>query len=152
MHAMNKHEKNWFIVVKRFKGKGPWKWFGHFWFFNHSLRWFLMVSPKDGFTLLWINFNSILKKKSMPFLTNHGMTFVLKVWNCKNLCLLFVTFAIFNWIKIESWTNIRPHYKGPFFSDHTVISNIYHSNPYMFGEEIHLKNKKLFIVFYSCAH
>jgi hypothetical protein len=35
--------------VKIFNKKGPKKWFGYFWFLNHSLKWFLMVPPKDGF-------------------------------------------------------------------------------------------------------
>jgi hypothetical protein len=35
--------------VKIFNKKGPKKWFGCFWFFNHSFRWFLVVPPKDGF-------------------------------------------------------------------------------------------------------
>jgi len=45
---MDKQEKK-FIIVKTFKEKGPGKWFGHFWFFNYFLKWFLIVSPKDGF-------------------------------------------------------------------------------------------------------
>jgi hypothetical protein len=36
---MDKHEKKKIIVVKTFKGENPRKWFGHFWFFNHSLGW-----------------------------------------------------------------------------------------------------------------
>jgi hypothetical protein len=36
--------------VKTVNKKGLEKWFGCFWFFNHSLRWFLVVPPKDGFT------------------------------------------------------------------------------------------------------
>jgi hypothetical protein len=42
-------KKNPIIVVKTFKGKGEGKWFGQLWFHNHSLRWLLMVPPKDGF-------------------------------------------------------------------------------------------------------
>jgi hypothetical protein len=49
---MNEHEQKKYIVVKKFFKKGPTKWFGHFLFFNHSLRWFLMVSPKDGFAYI----------------------------------------------------------------------------------------------------
>ncbi len=37
------------IVVKTFKVKGLGKWFGCFWFFNHSLKWFLVAPPKDWF-------------------------------------------------------------------------------------------------------
>jgi hypothetical protein len=37
--------------MKIFKIKGLGKWFGHFWFLNHSLKWFLVVPPKDAFTL-----------------------------------------------------------------------------------------------------
>ncbi len=35
--------------VKTFFKKGLGKCFGHFWFLNHSLRWFIVVPPKDGF-------------------------------------------------------------------------------------------------------
>jgi len=38
--------------VKTFKVKDPRKWFYCFWFFNHSLKWFLIVSPKDAFIQL----------------------------------------------------------------------------------------------------
>jgi len=41
--------KKKFIVVKTFKVKGLGKWFGCFWFFNHSLKWFLVAPPKDWF-------------------------------------------------------------------------------------------------------
>jgi len=51
MHAMDKHEKK-IIVAKTFKVKGPRKRFGYFWFLCHSLRWFLVASPKDTFTLV----------------------------------------------------------------------------------------------------
>jgi hypothetical protein len=44
MHAMDKHEeKNY--SYEFFLKKGPKKRFGH-----HSLRWFLVVPPKDGFS------------------------------------------------------------------------------------------------------
>jgi hypothetical protein len=65
---MDKHKKKQIIVVKTFKRKGPRKWFGHFRFFNHSLKWFLMVTPKDKFThklqkcnvkVLVVNFDKI---------------------------------------------------------------------------------------------
>jgi hypothetical protein len=45
---MNEHEKNHYIVVKKFERKGPTIWFGHFLFFNHSLRWFLAIHPRMG--------------------------------------------------------------------------------------------------------
>ncbi len=32
-----------------FNEKSSKKWFGYFWFLNHSLRWFLKVPPKDWF-------------------------------------------------------------------------------------------------------
>jgi len=35
--------------VKTFNEKGPKKWFSCLWFPNQSLKWFLMVPPKDGF-------------------------------------------------------------------------------------------------------
>jgi hypothetical protein len=45
---MDKHEgKNY--NYEKIKGKDLRKWFGHFWFFNHSLSWFLVVPPKGGF-------------------------------------------------------------------------------------------------------
>jgi hypothetical protein len=37
--------------MKTFNEKALEKWFGCFWFFNHSLRWFLVVPPKDGFAI-----------------------------------------------------------------------------------------------------
>jgi hypothetical protein len=37
--------------MKKISKKGLEKWFGYFWLFNHSLKWFLMVPPKDGFAL-----------------------------------------------------------------------------------------------------
>jgi len=53
--AINKHEKKKIIIVKTFKVKDPRKWFYCFWFFNHSLRWFLIVPPKDSFIQLqWL--------------------------------------------------------------------------------------------------
>ncbi len=48
MHAMDKHEKK-IIIVKTFKEKSPRILFGHFWFFKNSLKWFLVVLPKDTF-------------------------------------------------------------------------------------------------------
>jgi hypothetical protein len=42
-------ENNNLWLWKHLKEKALGKWFGHFWFLNHSLRWFLMVSPKDEF-------------------------------------------------------------------------------------------------------
>jgi len=38
------------IIVKKINEKGLEKLFGCFWFLNHSLRWFLVVPPKYGFT------------------------------------------------------------------------------------------------------
>ncbi len=38
MHVIDKHERKQIIVVKTFKVKGLGKWFGCFWFFNHSLK------------------------------------------------------------------------------------------------------------------
>jgi hypothetical protein len=35
--------------VKTFNAKGVEKLFTYFWFLNHSLRWFLVVPPKDRF-------------------------------------------------------------------------------------------------------
>jgi hypothetical protein len=37
------------MVVKTIDEKGLEKWFDYFWFLNHSLRWLLVVPPKDGF-------------------------------------------------------------------------------------------------------
>jgi hypothetical protein len=45
-------KKRQFIVVKTFKEKGPRKLFAHFLFFNHSLKWVLMVPSMDGFALI----------------------------------------------------------------------------------------------------
>jgi hypothetical protein len=37
--------------VKTFNKKGLEKWIGYFWFLNHSLKWFLVVPPKNWFAL-----------------------------------------------------------------------------------------------------
>jgi hypothetical protein len=42
---------NYSCFTKTFNEMGAEKWFGCFWFLNHSLRWFLVVLPKDEFAL-----------------------------------------------------------------------------------------------------
>ncbi len=42
-------KENIYLVLKTLKGTAPRKWFGHFWFLNHSSKWFLMLPQKDGF-------------------------------------------------------------------------------------------------------
>ncbi len=49
MHAIDKHEKK-IIIMKKINERGAKKLFGCFLFLNRSLRWFLVVPPKDGFT------------------------------------------------------------------------------------------------------
>ncbi len=48
MHGIDKHEKK-IIIMKTFNKYGQKKQFDYFRFLNHSVRWFLMVPPKDGF-------------------------------------------------------------------------------------------------------
>lgn len=50
-HLMDKH-KNKKIIVKKVTGKNLRILFEHFLLFNHSLKWFLMVPPKDEFVHL----------------------------------------------------------------------------------------------------
>jgi hypothetical protein len=45
---MDKHEKIIIYNCEFFLKKGPRKRFDYFWLLNHSLKWFLVVSPKDG--------------------------------------------------------------------------------------------------------
>ncbi len=47
MHAIDRHGK---LIVKTFNKRFPRNVFGYFWFLHHSLRWFLVVPSKDGFT------------------------------------------------------------------------------------------------------
>ncbi len=65
-----KHEK---IVVKTFKVKGLRKWFNYFLFLNHSLWWFLVVPPKDGFVHFMKKFQMKLDKIIMVKLMNFTM-------------------------------------------------------------------------------
>jgi hypothetical protein len=65
VHAIDKHEKKKFIVVKTFKLKGSRKWFGCFWFFFHSLRWFLLVPPKDIFTFHKVHATTMVTRESV---------------------------------------------------------------------------------------
>ncbi len=46
---MDKHEKIIIYNCETFFLNSLGKWFGCFWFLNHSLRWFLVVPSKDGF-------------------------------------------------------------------------------------------------------
>jgi hypothetical protein len=45
--------------------KGPNERFGYFWFLNHSLRWFLVVPPKDAFALVKVCNYFIIKENAM---------------------------------------------------------------------------------------
>ncbi len=47
--------------MKTFNEKGLEKWFNYFWFFNHSLKWFLVVTPRIGSPII---LNQNLKSKS----------------------------------------------------------------------------------------
>jgi hypothetical protein len=64
--------RNIYINVKTFKVKSLGKWFGYFLLFNWSLRWFLVVPPKDVFSLhdcfhhMWME--GVLKR--IPLLIN----------------------------------------------------------------------------------
>ncbi len=56
--------------MKTFNEKGPEKWFGYFWFLNHSLKWLLMVQPEDGFAQLvnffyWVVNEALFVKEKM---------------------------------------------------------------------------------------
>jgi hypothetical protein len=66
-----KNEKKKTIVMKIFKRKGLKILFNQFSFFNHSLKLFLMVPPKDGFSH---SSSSQRKMASIPhFLKEHGL-------------------------------------------------------------------------------
>jgi hypothetical protein len=62
MHAIDKHEKKKIIIVKTFNKKSLEKWIDCFLFFNHSLKWFVVVPPKDGFALFETKLGESRKK------------------------------------------------------------------------------------------
>ncbi len=43
------------MQLKTYNKNGP--KFGCFWFFNHFLKWLLMVPPQDGFALILVKFS-----------------------------------------------------------------------------------------------
>jgi hypothetical protein len=48
-YVMDKHGENAFIILKIFKGKVSTILYGYFYHLRNSLRWFLVVPPKDVF-------------------------------------------------------------------------------------------------------
>jgi hypothetical protein len=93
-----------FIIVKTFKVKGLGKWFGHFWFFNHSLKWFLMVPLKDWFAQKHNqqprgqgNFNMTRQTKQTTILHNMIISIDFSQSCLHHFCFFF-TFFIFMWI------------------------------------------------------
>jgi hypothetical protein len=72
-HAMDKHEKKQFIDVKIFKIRRLGILFNHAWFLNHSMRWFLVVSPKSIFGHLNIVNHGHFEKRPLQIqIVNHG--------------------------------------------------------------------------------
>jgi hypothetical protein len=53
------------MIMKNINKKCLKKWIGCFWFFNHSLRWFLGVPPKDGFAFFETKLSESKKKKNV---------------------------------------------------------------------------------------
>jgi len=49
--------------MKKINKKGLKIWIGCFWLLNHSLRWFLVVPPKDGFALFETKLDESKRKK-----------------------------------------------------------------------------------------
>jgi hypothetical protein len=90
---MDKHEIIIIYSWKTFKKKGPKKWFGCFWFYKHSLKWFLVIPPKG-----WVRPWKRLMFRMWPFVLGDILQALLMKVDFKSwkISLIFGTFMYSN--------------------------------------------------------
>jgi hypothetical protein len=117
--------------MKTFKVKGPWKWFAHFWFFNHSLRWFLVVHPRMfspcfkifsdlPFPMLLLHITIFLWFLQLQIITffffyhgilkvNSSLQFIVFMLccKCKNICICVFTSIVIQYNRWKTFDNLN---------------------------------------------